>query len=269
MASCPDAISSHALSTPRSRSVRPRRRRLRGRSRTDRAAAAPGGRDPRGDPGRGRRAGPSAEDRALEPAVSPRACSRSSASAGHARRRARRGRRLHRRAAGARGRPEGGVYAQNNQFILERFAEKPWSERLAKPVMKNVVRLDREFDDPLPPEAEPRRRPARAVLPRHRLAEADRAKMNAPSSPRSGPAASTSSSTTAPGRARARRGGDAAPHRGSGRGTRSGGRLQARGEGDFLRNPADTRDWNASPRAAGERRGTSDRFVLKFVKPGK
>jgi len=35
----------------------------------------------------------------------------------------------------------------------------------------------------------------------------------------------------------------------------------------FLRNADDTRDWNASPRAAGDRRGTSDRFVLKFVKP--
>ncbi|HUE39122.1 MAG TPA: SAM-dependent methyltransferase, partial [Candidatus Binatia bacterium] len=35
----------------------------------------------------------------------------------------------------------------------------------------------------------------------------------------------------------------------------------------FLRNPADTRDWNDSPMAAGARRGTSDRFVLKFVKP--
>jgi len=36
---------------------------------------------------------------------------------------------------------------------------------------------------------------------------------------------------------------------------------------NFLRNPSDTRDWNASPHAAGERRGTSDRFVLKFRKP--
>jgi predicted methyltransferase len=36
---------------------------------------------------------------------------------------------------------------------------------------------------------------------------------------------------------------------------------------DFLRNPADARDWNDSPRAAGERRGTSDRLVLAFVKP--
>jgi predicted methyltransferase len=36
---------------------------------------------------------------------------------------------------------------------------------------------------------------------------------------------------------------------------------------DFLRNPNDNRDWNASPAAAGEKRGTSDRFVLKFVRP--
>ena len=49
--------------------------------------------------------------------------------------------------------PKGVVYAQNNKFILDRFAEAPWSERLKKPVMKNVVRVDREFDDPLPPEA--------------------------------------------------------------------------------------------------------------------
>ena len=49
--------------------------------------------------------------------------------------------------------PKGVVYAQNNKFILDRFAQAPWSERLKKPVMKNVVRVDREFDDPLPPEA--------------------------------------------------------------------------------------------------------------------
>jgi predicted methyltransferase len=36
---------------------------------------------------------------------------------------------------------------------------------------------------------------------------------------------------------------------------------------DLLRNPADPRDWNSSPTKAGERRGTSDRFVLRFVKP--
>jgi predicted methyltransferase len=39
------------------------------------------------------------------------------------------------------------------------------------------------------------------------------------------------------------------------------------GAAEFLRNPADTRDWNAAPNAAADRRGTSDRFVIKFIKP--
>jgi predicted methyltransferase len=44
-------------------------------------------------------------------------------------------------------------------------------------------------------------------------------------------------------------------------------RLQA--EGAFLRNAADPRDWNASPGAAeaAGRRGTSDRFALRFIRP--
>jgi predicted methyltransferase len=39
------------------------------------------------------------------------------------------------------------------------------------------------------------------------------------------------------------------------------------GDGSFLRNPKDTRDWNAAPTDGDKRRGTTDRFVLKFVKP--
>jgi len=46
---------------------------------------------------------------------------------------------------------------------------------------------------------------------------------------------------------------------------RAGFRLAA--EASFLRNPTDARDWNDSPSASGDKRGTSDRFVLKFVKP--
>ena len=40
-------------------------------------------------------------------------------------------------------------------------------------------------------------------------------------------------------------------------------------EGTFLRNPDDARDWNASPGAATKagKRGQSDRFALKFVRP--
>src|SRR5690606_10796253 len=49
--------------------------------------------------------------------------------------------------------PEGQVFAQNNRFVLERFAEGPWAERLERDVMAPVVRVDRELDDPLPDEA--------------------------------------------------------------------------------------------------------------------
>src|SRR5690606_13789490 len=49
--------------------------------------------------------------------------------------------------------PEGKVYAQNSPFILKRFAEGPWAERLKTPAMANVVRVDSEFDAPLPAEA--------------------------------------------------------------------------------------------------------------------
>jgi len=43
---------------------------------------------------------------------------------------------------------EGKVYCQNTKIPLEVFAEKPLTERLARPGLENVVRLDREFDDP-------------------------------------------------------------------------------------------------------------------------
>ncbi|WP_437900945.1 class I SAM-dependent methyltransferase [Sorangium sp. So ce124] len=167
--------------------------------------------------------------------------------------------------------PGGVVYAQNNRFVLERFAEKPWSERLKKPVMKPVVRVDRELDDPLPPEA----RDLDAVflvLFYHDTVwmEADRAAMNR-----------AVFRALKPGGVFA-----IVDHAGrAGTGVtevktlhrieekivreeieRAGFRLAA--EATFLRSAADTRDWNASPMVAGEKRGTSDRFVLKFVKPG-
>lgn len=34
-----------------------------------------------------------------------------------------------------------------------------------------------------------------------------------------------------------------------------------------MRNPGDMKDWSTSPSNAGEKRGTSDRFVLVFKKP--
>lgn len=48
--------------------------------------------------------------------------------------------------------PEGHVWAQNNEFVLTRFAEGPLGERLARPGHEHVERIDAELDDPKLPE---------------------------------------------------------------------------------------------------------------------
>jgi predicted methyltransferase len=170
------------------------------------------------------------------------------------------------RAVGATGR----VYGQNSRFILERFAEKPWSARLALPAMKNVVRVDREFDDPLPPEATGLDAVI-IVLFYHDTywLSTDRAAMNRAilkalkpggvygiidHSGRAGTGVTEVKTLHRIEESALRADVEAA-----------GFRYDA--TGDFLRNPADPRDWNDAPGAAGERRGSSDRFVLRFVKP--
>lgn len=166
--------------------------------------------------------------------------------------------------------PNGKVYGQNNKFVLEKFAEKGWTERLAKPVNKNVIRVNREFDEPLPPEVHDLDAVIMVLFYHDTVwQKTDREKMN-----RSIFAALKSGGVFG-----------IIDHSGrDGSGTtetqtlhrieekvvreeleKAGFKLAA--AADFMKNPADTRDWNASPRAAAEKRGTSDRFVLKFVKP--
>ncbi|MBE7450631.1 MAG: class I SAM-dependent methyltransferase [Kofleriaceae bacterium] len=166
--------------------------------------------------------------------------------------------------------PGGRVWGQNSTFVLERFAEKPWGERLARPVMQQVVRADRELDDPLPADA------TGLDLVLSNLVHhdfywqgVDRAKMHAAilkalrpggryvlidHSARAGAGATEVESL----------------HRLEERTAQeevvAAGFVLA-GTSDFLRNPEDTLDWSTSPRTAGERRGTSDRFVLVFEKP--
>jgi len=167
---------------------------------------------------------------------------------------------------------KGVVYSQNTKWMVEKFAEGPWNARLAKPVNKNVVKVVREFDDPLPPEAADLD-VVFDVLFYHDTVwmKTDRAKMNAaifralkPGGvyaiiDHSGrPGTGTTETDTL--------------HRIEESVERK--EILAAGftlpeEADFMRNPADTRDWNVSPMQAGEKRGTSDRFVLKFVKPAK
>lgn len=165
--------------------------------------------------------------------------------------------------------PGGTVYGENPKLILEKFAEKPWSERLAR--VPNAKRLDRELDDPFPPELERQLDlvVSNAIYHDSVWLQVDRAKMN-------------QSVYRA-----LKMGGfyvvcDSSAKEGTGvqdvqvlhrideqvvrdEVQKAGFKLDA--VGTFLRNPNDTRDWSASPSAAGEKRGTSDRFCLRFVRP--
>jgi len=162
------------------------------------------------------------------------------------------------------------VYGQNNKWLLERFAEKPWSERLSKPVMKNVVRVYRDFEDPLPPEVQ-NLDAVFCVLFYHDLfwLNVDRDKMN-----RAAFRALKSGGVYAIVDHSARLGAGANDvktlHRIEEKVVRAEiekAGFRFRKDAAFLRNPNDTRDWNDSPGEAGDKRGTSDRFVLAFEKP--
>lgn len=164
----------------------------------------------------------------------------------------------------------GVIYGENPKWLLEKFAEAPWAARLAKPELKKAVRLDRELAEPFPPELTDLDVVVINLFYHDTVwLEVDRAKMNravfaalkpggvyvvADHSGREGTGATETSTL----------------HRIEEKVVRD--EVIAAGfvlaeEGGFLRNPGDTRDWNASPRAAADKRGTSDRFVLKFKKP--
>jgi predicted methyltransferase len=166
--------------------------------------------------------------------------------------------------------PSGVVYGQNPKWLLEKFAESPWAERLRKPSMKNVRRLDRDFDDPFPPEVKDLDAVI-SILFYHDTVwlGADRDRMNRAvfAALRSGGVYGIVDYS-----ALATRGIKDVKtiHRiedafVKAEVIRAGFKLE--GEAAFLRNSADARDWNDAPNAEGERHGTSDRFVLKFVKP--
>ncbi|MFL5321366.1 MAG: class I SAM-dependent methyltransferase [Myxococcaceae bacterium] len=166
--------------------------------------------------------------------------------------------------------PNGVVYGQNTKWALEKFAEKPWSERLSKPVNKNVIRVDRELDDPFPPEAKDLDLVvSNAIYHDTVWLNVDRAKMNS----------AVFAALKSGGRYAIC---DSSAKEGSGtqdvqtlhrideqvvKNEVTAAGFQLAEESNILRNPADTRDWSASPGAAGEKRGTSDRFCLAFKKP--
>jgi predicted methyltransferase len=162
----------------------------------------------------------------------------------------------------------GHVWSENTQELMDKFLRKPWSERAAKPVMKNVTGVVLPVDAPFPPDAA-NLDSGITVLNYHDIVnmKADRPKMNKvvfDTLNSGGIYAIVDSSAVA----------------GSGlRDTETFHRIDEdivkqevlaagftlAGESDVLRNPDDKRDWSSSPRVAGARRGTIERFVLKFV----
>jgi predicted methyltransferase len=166
--------------------------------------------------------------------------------------------------------PTGKVWAENTKEMNERFAKKVFGERAAKPVMANVVAVEQPIDAPFPAEAKDLDLVV-TVLNYHDTVnmKADRAKMNKEVF------------------AHLKKGGyygivDSSATDGSGvKDTDTLHRIDQKvvetevkaagfkpaGESNVLRNLEDKRDWNSSPKAAGDKRGTSDRFVLLFQKP--
>ena len=165
--------------------------------------------------------------------------------------------------------PGGTVYGQNTRTLLAQVGDV-WGRRLARPVMSRLLRVDRELAAPLPPEATGLDLVVMNATYHDTLwLDVDRARMNRAIFEALRPggvyAVIDSSARAGAGREEAY-----LLHRVDQalvlREVEAAG-FQLAGESGFLRNAADQRDWSAAPNEAGERRGTSDRFALRFVRP--
>jgi len=167
--------------------------------------------------------------------------------------------------------PGGVVYMQNDPRWLP-FLKDALEERFTHPAMQGVVRADVPFDDPVPPDARDLDLAVMNVI-YHDVVNmpVDRARMNKAifDALRPGGAYVVIDSSAKEGTGLAE---TKTLHRIDESVVRdevqsAGFRLES--ESEFLRNPADARDWNASLPAAEKagKRGTSDRFELRFVKP--
>jgi predicted methyltransferase len=169
--------------------------------------------------------------------------------------------------------PGGSVYSQNDPELIKKFLDKPLTERLARPANKNVTREDRKFDDPLPADAKNNLDIVVDYIFYHDAVSlgTDRDKMNGAVF-----AALKPGGTYVVVDASAKSGDGVNDTKTLHRIDENVVKTEVQKAGftfvssaDFLRNPSDTRDWNSSPGAAGDRRGTEDRFVFKFQKPAK
>jgi predicted methyltransferase len=168
--------------------------------------------------------------------------------------------------------PQGTVYAQDTPNWDGPGLQRVWQMRLAAPSMRNTQHVMRQWDDPLPPEAKDLDAVYAVAVYHDAIAEkSSTARMNESvfrALKRGGVYAIIDNS------ARPGSGSGDAPglHRVDEQLVRK--EVQRAGfrlvdDGAFLRNPADTRDWNADPTQGGVpgKVHTQDRFALKFVKP--
>jgi predicted methyltransferase len=163
--------------------------------------------------------------------------------------------------------PTGRVYSQDDPTQFQRYLQKAWTERLARPANANVVHTPLPFDEPLPPEAKDLDFVVNYIFYHDTVwLGADREKMNraifSALKPGGLYVVVDASARQASGVSDAQ-----TLHRieqsvVQGEVTRAGFTLV--GSADFLRNTSDTRDWDSSQKP---RVGTEDRFVLKFVRP--
>jgi predicted methyltransferase len=168
--------------------------------------------------------------------------------------------------------PAGTVYSQNPAFPPEfQQIEQAWTERLKNPVLKNVIAVHKGFDAadllPVPPGS------LDAVLMNMNyhdlvLRGVDRAKVNAAvyTALKAGGVYAIVDHSAKDGSGAT----DVGLHRIDEKFLinevqQAGFTLAARSSA--LRHPEDDRTWGASPRVVGERRGTTDRFMLIFKKP--
>lgn len=164
---------------------------------------------------------------------------------------------------------EGRVYVQNPTWVLDRFARGPLEARLARVALPQLVAIESELDAPLP-EIEGLDA-VLFILAYHDSvwSNADRTAMNRAifAALRPGGVYGIVDHQAAAGHGvddtqtlhRIERDALIAEVEAAG--------FVLDGELDALRHAEDAHDWNASPVQAAERRGTSDRFVLRFVRP--
>ncbi|HET9621145.1 MAG TPA: SAM-dependent methyltransferase, partial [Kofleriaceae bacterium] len=166
----------------------------------------------------------------------------------------------------------GKVIAQNSKEIMDKFARGPITERMALPAMKNVTLVEQPTETPFPPGTK-NLDAVICILNYHDFVwlNVDRAKLNAAvfAALKPGGVYGIVDHSAAEGsgvkdvQTLHRIDEEAVKQEVSAAG------FQLDGESDVLRNADDKRDWNGSPGAAGDKRGTTDRFVLRFVKPAK